>query len=317
MQAPKSKVISSASSVTPQGIDTWNAVASPDTAPLAPRALVHSPMLPAQKQAIAPIIAHSPESVEAPRDDDTLSNGLESVYTDILSKIDEMLLSARATDSTSLYKQSTIEIVATDYIKLLHTILTNYTSVVPPVIEEDSQSNVANNTILCRYIVPMVDRLLSCLDRSFSTPADHTDITLPIDVNLSSICLASLFTLLKHKELVTVVISHDSKQAETIYRILHCCIVKLVDERLLTANQPTITTDYYILHECNTSIIRALNLILLKLSAITMTMEVHANELLISLLKLLYNTKAAAPAHVPMHVTKPTSRYVLLVYATY
>ena len=133
---------------------------------------------------------------------------------------------------------------------------------------------------------------------------------------------------MKHRELITLVltdtVTNDSGELITtdyLYLIMKCCLLKLVDERLFATANSTSTNDL-ILHEYNVSIIRAFNLILLKLSstAASLSTEMNSNsscELIICLLRILYNTNSAnthasdiTPSTdlLPFAVTKPTSR---------
>lgn len=338
MQTPAAKAKPRKASVPAQtppeatGTGTWGDVASPEVAGIsATPAIRRTPAAKANTSEAATPAALSLRSPAGALTSPAAAHPhavLESVYVDIVTKVDEMLGSERAVDGGGLlYRQTSIEVVATDYIKLLHTIISNHDgssgAASEDLMDGGSEGGAGGNSVLLRYIVPLVDRVLLCLERAFSnSPGCST-----VDVNLTSICLATLFTVIKHRDLIAHVLSTGA-ESSYLYAILRCCLTKLVDARLLTAaggaSEPT---EYYILHEYNVSIIRALNLILLKLSSTSGSAGVTelstegsgcSCELLVCLMRVLYNTSSAAtvtsPADlVPDAVTKPTSRLVLKV----
>lgn len=300
---------------SPHSGDTWNTVLTPQGDKGSPNGntpLLYSP------------VAEVPVT---PCGSDT-SAVLESMYADILSKIDEMLISPRAVQSSEssslLYKQTETEVVATDFIKLLHTIITNHASSTSSNSNTPAGKNIetGNSDVLLQHVVVLMNRLLLCLDRAFSTTDGHN----MIDVNLTSICLASIFGMIKHRDLVgcllsgtrgdSLTISPHSDFENYLHLTLQCCLSKLVDDRLLTSNTGASSSspDYLMLHEYNVSIIRALNMILLKLSAAAAIETGTSCDVLISLLKILCSSpdteKEGGTGTLPAAIVKPTSRYI-------
>ena len=211
------------------------------------------------------------------------ASSLDDIYSEIASKMDALLTGSQDDERTHND--------ATDYIKILHSIASGaWTEEVQASDEQELRMNAQ----------ALIIRLVKCVDRAFSSsgyvpPAHSAGASLNIDVSLGSAALATIFALLKRPGVVT------SLTIDICSDVLKSCLVHLVNPRLAAGAAGVASADA----ETAEQIVRALNIIALKLSA-----EMPPVPAMVALLRVV---GASAIGDAPVQTLKPVSKLLLRV----
>ena len=190
-----------------------------------------------------------------------------------------------------------------DYLKMLHSI----------AIGEWSQETLPeDDEALKQQIAPLCVRLTRCVAASFiPTVCLHASPTslFGIDVSLVAVSLATLFAIVRRGDLATVM------DKECLVDIFQECLRRIVDPRLGATSGDCSPRSMESSKETIQQIVRALNIVLLRLAA-----EAPSGLVLGSLIQVLYlcipvqevEHSGPIPA-LPSASMKPTSRLLLRV----
>jgi len=172
------------------------------------------------------------------------SHTLTGIYADIAQRVDALLEKKGAAKETDAVHEE-----AKDYLKILHAIFMKEWAVEEKgEIEEE----------LLAHVNLLSERLCECVSTSF-LPINHQEpTTLGVDISLGAVSLATLFAMVKREDVANA-LSEDS-----CFSIFKECAQRLVDSRLAPPSADTVLTD-----TCS-QILRALNMILLKLAAVAL-----------------------------------------------
>lgn len=190
-----------------------------------------------------------------------------------------------------------------DYLKMLHSI----------AIGEWSQETLPeDDEALKQQIAPLCVRLTRCVAASFiPTVCLHASPTslFGIDVSLVAVSLATLFAIVRRGDLATVM------DKECLVDIFQECLRRIVDPRLGATSGDCSPRSMESSKETIQQIVRALNIVLLRLAA-----EAPSGLVLGSLIQVLYlcipvqEVEQSGPiSALPSASMKPTSRLLLRV----
>mmetsp|Transcript_14415 Transcript_14415/g.21637 ORF Transcript_14415/g.21637 Transcript_14415/m.21637 type:complete len:2162 (-) Transcript_14415:214-6699(-) len=156
------------------------------------------------------------------------SSELDSVCTDIISKVDDML---KGQQSRSVNDYSSISQTAKEYLKIQHTILRDEWST--------EKLSVADNEVLLKRMPSLIDRAVRCLRHGFSNPlVSNTASSVPsgsvlshplsktMDPGLVIVSIAVICAVLDRKDM------SRSISEESIRLVIEEAVRHLVDPRL-------------------------------------------------------------------------------------
>jgi hypothetical protein len=232
-------------------------------------------------------------------------NHLEGIYADIAGKVDQYLDAMAASPNADQEDKVLTGLCdeTKDYLKMLHSI----------AIGEWSQETLPeDDEALKQQIAPLCVRLTRCVAMSFNPSvclqASPTSL-FGIDVSLVAVSLATLFAIVRRGDLATVM------DKECLTDIFQECLRRIVDPRLGAASADASPRSQESSKETIQQIVRALNIVLLRLAA-----EAPSGLVLGSLVQVLYlcipagEVEHSGPiAALPPTSMKPTSRLLLRV----
>jgi hypothetical protein len=195
-----------------------------------------------------------------------------------------------------------------DYLKMLHTIVTG---------EWTTEALPEDDTVLLAHCEGLVQRLVKCIARSFDLPAKDsqagaafaTNGNLGLDVSLLAISLSALFAFVKRLDVA------QKLSEKSLFEVFHECLRRICDPRITQLVQKSGAMGVES-KETATQVVRALNMIILKLG-----MDGSVGAVLIVLLRIMFCCipTSELPANIDDHrplpsgSTKPASRLVIQI----
>eukprot|EP01041_Mallomonas_annulata_P000127 gene127-202_t len=214
---------------------------------------------------------------------------MEGMYIDVIQKIDVLLL-----HKDVVREDSPIQEDAKDYLKMLHSIVTGEWSA--EVLPEDDEA-------LRRQSIPLLYRVLRSVERAFECPAlpivPPSVNSLSIDVGLASVALATLFALVRRKDVI------DRIPEACLAELISECLRRIVDTRLTNTALDEESNDVA------QQIVRALNLILIKAGT-----GPSSGTALSAMLIVLFNCipeSNGEPRMLPLQSGKPAAKLMLKI----
>ena len=237
-------------------------------------------------------------------------SGLIAIFDDIESKVD-LYLSA-ATAEAPMASGDELQALcdeAKDYLKMLHSIVSGEWSKETP-LPADERALHRRAEGLCR-------RLVSCVSLSFNKPTTATATPTSlfgIDVSMVAVALATLFAMVRRPDL------SQGVPLVTLESVFQECLRRIVDPRLSSAVTAASPASQESSKETAQQVVRALNIVLLKLASEAPTGRVvcalvHVLLLCVPASEIDPAARARFGEVLPAASTKPASRLLLRVLA--
>ena len=220
---------------------------------------------------------------------------LESIYVDVGKKIDALLAATHP-----LRDSDTVQEEAKDYLKILHSIINvkllftifwsfflSFFQIEFEILSQDewsAEKHPDDEIILLYHAESLTRKLVKCITRAFDMPAEVNSGTatnnslisnLGFDVPLLAITLSTLFSIVKRNEVVVTLTE------KCVSECLYECLFRICDDRLLKPSPSVVENTEFM--ETTQQIVRALNMIILKLSA-----EANTSMVLHILLQIIF-----------------------------
>lgn len=221
------------------------------------------------------------------------SHILTGIYADIVQRIDSLL------DKKGTVKETDpIHEEAKDYLKILHAIFMKEWAV-------EEREEVEEE--LLAHVNLLAERLCQCVFTAFlSSESSPPASSLGIDISLGAVSLATLFAMVKREDIAS------NLSEESCFLIFKECAERLVDARLAPPSADAV------LMETGSQILRALNMILLKLAAVAspsscMCALVRVMGCVVAVGAGADNASSTSSSSLPFACARPVSKLILRV----